>query len=83
MTGFNLDIACFVIFAVCIFYTAIGGIKAVMWTDVFQAICMFGSFLAIIIKGNNDAGGSYKVWERNYESGRVELFNFDTDMRRL
>jgi len=56
VTGFDLDIACAVIFIVCIFYTAIGGIKAVMWTDTFQAICMFGSFLAIIIKGNIDAG---------------------------
>ena len=69
------------IFAVCIFYTAIGGIKAVMWTDVFQATCMFGSFLAIIIKGNQDVGGTTTVWERNYNSGRVELFNFEPDLR--
>jgi len=82
VTGFNLDIACFVIFAVCIFYTAIGGIKAVIWTDVFQATCMFGSFLAIIIKGNDDVGGANTVWSRNYESGRVELFNFEPDLRR-
>ena len=82
VTGFNLDVACFVIFAVCIFYTAIGGIKAVIWTDVFQATCMFGSFLAIIIKGNYDAGGATTVWDRNYQSGRVELFNFDPDLRR-
>jgi len=81
VTGFNLDIACFVIFAVCIFYTAIGGIKAVMWTDVFQAICMFGSFLAIIIKGNNDIGGTNVVWSRNYDSGRIEIFNFNPDLR--
>ena len=60
MTGFNLDIACFVIFAVCIFYTAIGGIKAVMWTDVFQVTWL----------------------NRYYESGRVELFNFNPDPRR-
>ena len=82
VTGFDLDIACFVIFAVCIFYTAIGGIKAVIWTDVFQATCMFGSFLAIIIKGNQDVGGTTTVWERNYNSGRVELFNFEPDLRR-
>ena len=81
VTGFNLDIACFVIFAVCIFYTAIGGIKAVIWTDVFQATCMLGSFLAIIIKGNEDIGGTHVVWNRNYESGRVELFNFNPDLR--
>jgi len=81
VTGFDLDIACAVIFIVCIFYTAIGGIKAVMWTDTFQALCMFGSFLAIIIKGNYDAGGASVVFDRNYQSGRVELFNFKTDMR--
>jgi len=82
VTGFDLDIACAVIFIVCIFYTAIGGIKAVMWTDTFQALCMFGSFLAIIIKGNFDAGGSSVVFDRNYQSSRVELFNFEPDMRR-
>ena len=42
---------------------------------------MFGSFLAIIIKGNYDAGGASVVFDRNYQSGRVELFNFKTDMR--
>ena len=41
VTGFQLDIACAVIFIVCIFYTAIGGIKAVMWTDTFQACKIF------------------------------------------
>jgi len=81
VTGFQLDAACAVIFIVCIFYTAIGGIKAVMWTDTFQALCMFGSFLAIIIKGNFDAGGASTVFDRNYQSGRMELFNFKTDMR--
>jgi len=82
VTGFQVDLACAVIFIVCIFYTSIGGIKAVMWTDTFQAICMFGSFLAIIIKGNSDVGGSAIVFDRNYQSGRVELFNLEPDMRR-
>merc|ERR1719209_1568534 len=83
VTGFDLDIACAVIFIVCIFYTAIGGIKAVTWTDTFQALCMLGSFLAIIIKGNFDVeGGATEVFDRNYQSGRIELFNFEPDMRR-
>ena len=47
-----------------------------------QAICMFGSFLAIIIKGNYDAGGSSEVFDRNYRTNRIELFNFEPDMRR-
>jgi len=77
LTGFDVDIACAVIFAVCIFYTSIGGIKAVMWTDAFQGIMMFGSFLAVIIKGNYDAGGASLIFDRNYQTGRIELFNFD------
>jgi len=79
ITGFNLDVACAVIFLVCILYTTIGGIKAVMWTDTFQSLVMFGSFLAIIIKGNYDTCGASEVFDRNYQSGRIELFNFDTD----
>ena len=74
VTGFDVDLACGIIFIVCIFYTAIGGIKAVMWTDTFQATVMFGSFLAIIIKGNYDAGGSNAVFDANYQTDRIELF---------
>jgi len=40
VTGINVIVACAIIFVVCIFYTAIGGIKAVMWTDAFQVQSM-------------------------------------------
>ena len=33
----NINMAIGVTFAVCIFYTSLGGIKAVIWTNVFQA----------------------------------------------
>jgi SSS family transporter len=39
-------------------YTAIGGIKAVIWTDVVQACVMFGSALVAIAVLLNDIGGS-------------------------
>ena len=42
---------------------------------------MFGSFIAIIVKGNHDVGGAGVVFERNYQSGRIELFNFNPDIR--
>ena len=57
-----------------ILFLSQGGIKAVMWTDTFQAAVMFGSFLAVIIKGNADTGGSHKVFDLNYQTGRIELF---------
>ncbi|KAL4220041.1 Sodium-dependent multivitamin transporter [Mactra antiquata] len=65
--------------AASVIYTAIGGIKAVIWTDVFQCIVMFAGFFAVLIKGTMFIGGIGKTWEIAYEKGRVNLFNFDTD----
>eukprot|EP00092_Neocalanus_flemingeri_P012913 GFUD01013912.1.p1 GENE.GFUD01013912.1~~GFUD01013912.1.p1 ORF type:complete len:629 (+),score=119.06 GFUD01013912.1:145-2031(+) len=78
---YDVELACAIIFIVCMFYTCMGGIKAVIWTDTFQALCMFGSFLAIIIVGSNAVGGASVVFDRNYQEGRVQLFNFDPDIR--
>jgi hypothetical protein len=36
VSEFPVDIVCPVIFLVFIFYTSVGGMKAVMWTDTFQ-----------------------------------------------
>jgi len=79
VTGINVYVSCSAIFLVCIFYTAVGGMKAVMWTDTIQVIIMFGSMLGVIIKGNVDAGGFAAVWNANSLSGRVESIDFDVD----
>ncbi len=34
--GFPVNIACLVVFLVCLFYTSVGRMKADMWTDTFQ-----------------------------------------------
>ena len=36
VTGLNINLSIVLTFSVCIFYTSIGGIKAVIWTNVFQ-----------------------------------------------
>ena len=38
--GLDVDLSCATMFAVCVFYTSVGGIKAVVWTDVFQVGCI-------------------------------------------
>ena len=72
----NNKISLLKFFKIAIYHSNVfqGGIKAVMWTDAFQGLMMFGSFLAVIIKGNYDAGGAPLVFDRNYQSGRIELF---------
>ncbi len=51
-----------------------GGIKAVVWTDTFQALVLMGSFLAVIIVGSNEAGHWDTVIDLNYQTDRIEFF---------
>ncbi|KAH6938036.1 hypothetical protein HPB50_006531 [Hyalomma asiaticum] len=56
-----------------------GGMKAVVWTDVFQICLMFGSMLMIAIRGAYDIGGMKVVYNRASDGNRVEFFNFSLD----
>lgn len=59
---------------VCTLYCTLGGIKAVLWTDVFQSVLMFSAMMVIIIKGCYDVGGIEEVWRRADHGGRIEFF---------
>ncbi|XP_076328094.1 sodium-coupled monocarboxylate transporter 2-like [Tachypleus tridentatus] len=79
VTGLNVWLSVLSIGCVCTFYTSIGGIKAVVWTDLFQVIVMFISVLVIVIKGSLDEGGIEYVWKKSEEGQRIEFFNFSFD----
>ncbi|XP_046643006.1 sodium-coupled monocarboxylate transporter 1-like isoform X2 [Daphnia pulicaria] len=79
VTGINTLISVGILFAVCTFYTALGGIKAVVWTDTIQFLMMYGSIIILIVKGVIDVGGPRTVWDRNFNSSRIELLNIDID----
>ncbi|OQR66363.1 putative sodium-dependent multivitamin transporter-like, partial [Tropilaelaps mercedesae] len=68
--------AIFSVGIVCTFYCTIGGMKAVLWTDVFQSVLMFGSMLAVLIAGTVRMGGLGNVIRAAEEGGRLELWNF-------
>lgn len=48
-----------------------GGLKAVIWTDVFQTIVMFAGQLAVIIVGTHQAGGIAEVWRKAQNGSRI------------
>lgn len=79
VTGLSKWTSVLSIGAVCTFYCTIGGMKAVLWTDVFQSCLMFSAILAVITKGTIDIGSISKVWEIAEEGGRIQFFNFDPD----
>ncbi|XP_067120884.1 sodium-coupled monocarboxylate transporter 1-like [Centruroides vittatus] len=80
VTGIGLWFAVLSTGLVCTFYTTIGGLKAVVWTDLFQVIMMYCSMIAVVAKGATDIGGMRHVFKVSADSGRIELFNFDTDV---
>ncbi|XP_025093634.1 sodium-dependent multivitamin transporter-like isoform X2 [Pomacea canaliculata] len=79
VTGFSLWSAVWIVGIVCTSYTALGGIKAVMWTDVFQSAVMFAGLLTVAIKGMMAVGGIATAWDDLYTSGRVVFAEFSPD----
>ena len=77
VTGLNKIVSIIAVGLVCTFYSTIGGMKAVLITDVFQSVLMFASVICVAVKGSLDAGGVDKVWEIADQGGRIK---FD-DMR--
>ncbi|XP_037304378.2 sodium-coupled monocarboxylate transporter 1 [Pungitius pungitius] len=65
--------------AVCILYCTLGGLKAVIWTDVIQMVIMLAGFVAVIARGAVLQGGLTKIWEDAGRGGRLEAFDFDPD----
>lgn len=64
---------------VCIFYCTLGGLKAVIWTDVLQMVVMLAGFAAVIIRGAVLQGGLTNIWEDARQGGRLVAFDFDPD----
>ncbi|XP_036321356.1 sodium-coupled monocarboxylate transporter 1 isoform X2 [Rhagoletis pomonella] len=82
VSGIDIHIITPVVCLICTFYTCVGGLKAVIWTDVVQSFIifiMYGSILAICIKGTIDVGGLDVVWKRNSESGRLNTPDWTWD----
>ncbi|XP_046692163.1 solute carrier family 5 member 6a isoform X2 [Silurus meridionalis] len=79
VTGFDLWGAVLAMGLVCTLYTALGGLKAVIWTDVFQTIVMFAGQLAVIVVGAHQAGGITEVWIKAQNGSRISGIELNPD----
>ncbi|XP_060069967.1 sodium-dependent multivitamin transporter-like [Ylistrum balloti] len=77
--GIPTWISIVVLQVVVLVYTLIGGFKAVIWSDVIQTMVMLIGILAVLIKGTIAAGGVTATWSAVYDTGRVNLFEFNPD----
>ncbi|XP_063186920.1 sodium-dependent multivitamin transporter isoform X2 [Chroicocephalus ridibundus] len=79
VTGFDLWSAVLTIGLVCTLYTTLGGLKAVIWTDVFQTLVMFAGQLAVIVVGARRVGGMARVWRLAEQQGKISGIDLDPD----
>nr|XP_045595250.1 sodium-coupled monocarboxylate transporter 1-like [Procambarus clarkii] len=60
------------------FYVTIGGVRAVVYTDVLQTLLMFVGVLVVVVVCCVNLGGVATVWHIADHGSRLEFFNLDT-----
>ncbi|XP_069485975.1 sodium-coupled monocarboxylate transporter 1-like [Ambystoma mexicanum] len=80
VTGFDLWGAVISTGLVCMFYCALGGLKAVIWTDVFQVGIMVAGLASVIVRTVIVKGGIGPILEDAYHGGRMQLWNVNPDL---
>jgi sodium-coupled monocarboxylate transporter 8/12 len=73
-TGLNIHYITPVVCGVCIFYTTLGGLKAVVWTDTLQFTITTGALFVVTVIGIRSAGGVGAIWNKALEGDRLDIF---------
>ncbi|GAB0090908.1 hypothetical protein DMENIID0001_056860 [Sergentomyia squamirostris] len=73
VTGVNVYVIVIVLSVLCASYTAIGGFKAVVWTDVFQLVLMISSLIIVVVVGTQGVGGIDNVIQAAKRGQRIVI----------
>ncbi|XP_059479015.1 sodium-coupled monocarboxylate transporter 1-like [Neocloeon triangulifer] len=79
VTGINVHVVTPITCLVCIFYTTLGGLRAVVWTDALQTLIMMAAIIFVMTLGAEKLGGWGRVWQINEAGDRLRFFNMDPD----
>uniref|UniRef100_A0A1B6GGU5 Sodium/solute symporter n=1 Tax=Cuerna arida TaxID=1464854 RepID=A0A1B6GGU5_9HEMI len=79
VTGVPLHVITPIISICCLFYTAFGGVKAVMWSDTLQNMFTLVAVIFVVLIGSWRLGGVLEMWRINEQGSRLEIFNMDPD----
>ncbi|KAJ1532030.1 hypothetical protein ONE63_000664 [Megalurothrips usitatus] len=77
VSGIALHVIAPAVMLICIFYTTVGGLKAVVWTDALQLVVLVASSVVVISLGVVMIGGPAELFSRAGAGGRLDLFNMD------
>lgn len=80
VTGMPLWLAILLSGAVTTFYTVLGGMKAVIYTDVLQFAVLFGGILLVcVMAGLSTPGGFSGAWQLAAADGRTRFIELSLD----
>lgn len=73
VTGLDRLISILVVGLACTFYSSLGGMKAVLFTDLLQSFLMFGAVFSVVIFASVQLGGFDKIFIFAQERGRLNF----------
>ncbi|KRF98886.1 uncharacterized protein Dwil_GK27579 [Drosophila willistoni] len=79
VTGLNQIFSILIVGVVCTFYATLGGMKAVLITDIYQSLLMFVAVFSVIICAWVKSGSLEEIWRTAQENGRIDFSNFSVD----
>ncbi|XP_066490586.1 sodium-coupled monocarboxylate transporter 1-like [Tiliqua scincoides] len=77
VTGFVLWGAVAATGVICIFYCILGGLRAVVWTDVFQFLMMICAMILVIARTVSIKGGLSCILDDARHGGRLDFWDFN------
>ena len=78
VTGIDIYLCILLMGVLSIIYTVLGGVEAVIWSDVLQAFILLGGAILIILAcASGVDGGFSELYERASSSGRLRVANLD------
>ncbi|KAF9801074.1 hypothetical protein SFRURICE_019236 [Spodoptera frugiperda] len=81
VTGLDRLISILVVGLVCTFYSTLGGMKAVLFTDLLQSALMFGAVFSVVVFASIQVGSFGQIFAIAREGGRLDFSNVDPTER--
>ncbi|KAJ2952380.1 hypothetical protein O0L34_g4663 [Tuta absoluta] len=79
VSGLDRLISILVVGLVCTFYSTLGGMKAVLFTDLLQSLLMFVAVFSVVVFGAIQVGGIGEIFAIAGQGGRLDFSNISID----
>ncbi len=83
VTGMNINLAIALMGILATAYTCLGGLTAVLWTDLAQFIILLAGAVWVAITLTVNAGGPAEIFSLAGRTGRLDMMSFDFNVTQM